>query len=170
MAQTRGLSFSSKKDFANRRDFGLGQFRLALPQNNPRYGIATQLKATESKRESKGFGKKFKDLLSRSSPSDGAKQQPVVRPKPSARIRNSEDTKKHSSNDDGISDTINESSPGLHSRVLQKEHMGIKSSFESLLDEYGLKKDGTPKLNRQVHINKSGKHCVYIKVDNIAIS
>lgn len=91
MAKSRGLSLSSRKDFANKRDFGLGEFRLALPENNPRIGIPVQLRQEQYKKTDGkgGIGTKFKQLLRKSSTSSTAKEGSVIYPKPSARAKKS---------------------------------------------------------------------------------
>jgi hypothetical protein len=131
MAKSKGLSLT--------KDFGLGQHRLALPHNIPHVNTSFS-SSQDTKKAPKGIGGKIKGLMGKNEPTH-AKARPKVASNVGASTSNQKDGRKPEGQ---------QPSPGLHSRVLgEMKQSGMKTSMESLLDEYDLKKDGTPKGSRK---------------------
>ena len=185
MSGTQGLTRTFKKDF------GLSHHRLALPENNHRANISSHLvsqkndSATHPKNKKRsgtfevqpagkgtpGFRGKVKNLLKKSTP----KQKITNTKRPDHPVSDERESPDDDDDDDDDDDieiipsmpSSSQPSPILHSRVLHKGKLkngATKSSLENILDEYGLQKDGAPKLGRKnlklplegtVHVTKT---------------
>lgn len=183
MSGTQGLTRTFKKDF------GLSHHRLALPENNPRANIPSHLLSqknpggTHPKNKKRsgtfdvqpaekgavGVRGKLKNFLQKSTP-----KKKISNTKCSGHQGSVSDKKESSDDDDDDDEDIevipsmpssSQPSPILHSRVLHKGKLkngATKSSLENILDEYGLQKDGTPKLGRK-NLKPPLKGTVHVK-------
>ena len=137
-----------------KKDFGLGKHRITLPESEEN-GSTSGNSTPETKNKAKNSPLPFrvpgmssitgrvKSFLSKSV-TKGTQDSPAeLRGSP---LPNEKAFKDELLIDLADSDSNGKQSPVLHSRVVQKGHLGtegVKGSLENLIDTYGLTDDGT---------------------------
>lgn len=152
---------SYSRDFY-KKDFGLSQHRLALPENDPK-------KKNLKRKKKKSIGDRIMNIFHRTPTDKPTADALHTRPQRTALdIRNGPAS--------GRRMPVAAGPSPLHSRVLRNDSLSLKgsqSSLDSVLQEYGYKKDGTPLLGRKrVQPSKCQHSCIqynYVYTDDTLI-
>ena len=145
----------------NRRDFGLGQRKIAVPGaegnggvllGSPTAGnVAEPSKKKKAKRRS--VGERVMDMFHLKKRGEGEQKAtlPVVPPSPQQALRNNlQSLPTSSGSSPRASPRLTPTPSPLRSRALRQQVFTERhDSLEAVMHEYGYKKDGTPMLGRK---------------------
>lgn len=166
MAANSKFNNSHKPKGSFKRDFGLGQHRIAFPEAADGGSLATASGEPASKKKTKrrSVGERVMDMfhIRRRGETSGEKEKAKLASPPSPQQALAKNLMSLPTNGSpglkgspracsSVGTPSMSPSPSMHSRILGKQNFSDakRDSFEAVMHEYGFKKDGTPMLGRK---------------------